>query len=292
MGTRSVSIIIPAFNDQLGLDNCLLALAQQTWPADAVEVIVVDNGSTPPLQLPPAQLDTVRLIRCLTPGSYAARNAGAAEATGDILAFTDADCRPESDWLRNGIAALLNGDGERIIGGEVLFDAIKSPSAVALYQIVTGFGQASNVRDKGFSATANLFCMRRHFKAVGPFDTRLLSGGDREWCWRASRHGLSLHFEASAVIHTAPRSNLRSAIRQARRVVGGRKMLRELGLTHTGEHAVKKLRSPWQSFIWILQRHELGVADRLRVLAVASLIKVAAILESFRLALGSKPERR
>lgn len=292
MTPQLASIIIPAFNDQVGLDNCLRALAQQTWPSEATEIIVVDNGSAPPLHLIGMNTSTTRMIRCLSPGSYAARNAGAAAAKGDVLAFTDADCQPDMNWLRNGIAALQCGDGDHIIGGEVVFDTQPAPSSVALYQLVTGFGQASNIRDKGFAATANLFCLRRHFDTIGAFDTRLLSGGDREWCWRAAKHGLSLRYDASAIVHTAPRSDLRGAIRQARRVVGGRKMLRELGLAHAGNSAVNKLRTPWQSVIWILQLRELGIRDRLRVLAVALLIRTAAGLESFRLALGTQAERR
>jgi len=286
------SVIIPAFNDQVGLDNCLHALARQSWPVDETEIIVVDNGSNPPLRVEGLHAGTVRLIRCPAPGSYAARNAGAAAAKGDVLAFTDADCRPDTNWLSNGIAALFASGDCRIVGGEVIMDALPSPSAVALYQLAAGFGQASNVRDKGFSATANLFCLRQHFEAVGPFDTRLLSGGDREWCWRAAKHGLSLRYEAGAVVHTNPRSDLRGAIRQARRVAGGRRMLRELGLAHAGNSAVNKLRTPWQSVIWILQLRELGIRDRLRVLAAALLIQTAAALESFRLALGTQAERR
>jgi len=291
-GPIRVSIIVPAFNDQAGLRACLQAITRQSYPTDAIEVIVVDNGSAPLLSLEGALAGRACIVRCLTPGSYAARNAGADVATGEVLAFTDADCRPDPDWLLHGVNALLAGNGGRIVGGEVTIDALDRPSAVALYQKTTGFGQEDNVRYKRFSATANLFCMRRLFETVGPFDTRLLSGGDREWCWRASLRGIHVHYEPTAVVHTSPRTDLRSAIRQSRRVVAGRKMLRELELGHIGDRAVAKLRSPWQSVSWILRRRDLSPWNRLRVLSVATIIRIAALWESVRLALGATAERR
>ncbi|MEM8761253.1 MAG: glycosyltransferase family A protein, partial [Pseudomonadota bacterium] len=101
-----ISVIIPVFNDAGGLARCLDALARQT-DAAPFEVIVVDNGSDPPLD--PATLPalpSLRLIRETAPGSYAARNAGIAAARAAILAFTDADCRPRPDWLAAGHAAI------------------------------------------------------------------------------------------------------------------------------------------------------------------------------------------
>src|SRR5690606_7948642 len=131
------------------------------------------------------------------------------------------------------------------------------------------FGQESNICDRGFSATANLFCTRAQYEAVGPFEERLLSGGDREWAWRAGRREISVKYEPGAVVHTAPRTNLAGAIRQARRVVAGRAQIRKLGLAHAGEAAVGKQRSAWQATTWILTNQDLAVWDRVRVLSVA-----------------------
>lgn len=286
------SIIIPVFNDMAGIARTLEGLSQQSWPIDDIEVIVVDNGSEQPVGLPAEYPFPVQVIRCETPGSYAARNAGAAVAKGDIFAFTDADCIPCKHWLERGIASLIEGKGKWAVGGDVLFTPIDSPTGVALYQMVMGFGQESNIRDKGFSATANLFCTRAQFEEVGPFDERLLSGGDREWAWRASTHQIGMNYQPDAIVYTEPRSTLRGAIRQARRVVAGRAGLRKLGLAHIGDAAVAKQRSAWESVRWILVNRELGVWDRLRVLSVATLIRGAAGIESVRLALGAKAERR
>lgn len=290
--TPLISVVIPVFQDQAGIRACLQALARQQSDTPPFEVIVVDNGASPSIAVDPELPYPVKVLHQPQPGSYAARNLGAHQAIGQVLAFTDADCRPASNWLACGYSTIAASAGRTIVGGEVSLDLPSKPSATALYQWATGFGQESNIRDKHFAATANLFCTRQQFDVIGPFETRLLSGGDREWCWRARRHGFSICHVADALVCTPPRHRLRDAIRQARRVVAGRKMLLELGLAHEGHHAIAKLRSPIQAIWWIVTHSGLTGWDRCRVLCVAILIRTAGALESLRLALGSSAERR
>ncbi|MFD2355143.1 glycosyltransferase family A protein [Nonomuraea ferruginea] len=89
-----VSVVIPAYGAQDKLDLVLAGLARQTYPAGLTEVIVVDNGSDPPLRLPADCPPDTRLIRCETPGRGSARNAGLAEATGDVIHWLDSDVVP------------------------------------------------------------------------------------------------------------------------------------------------------------------------------------------------------
>lgn len=291
-GHPFVSVIIPVYNDKDGALYCLKNMADQLYPKDRLEVILVDNGSTPPISIESTYAFTVHTVRCATPGSYAARNAGVRQAVGDVFAFIDADCWPEKAWLGNGVATLLANEGKSVIGGEVLLVAPAKPSAVALYQCAGGFGQESNILDKHFSATANLFCTRAQFGAAGPFDERLLSGGDREWSWRAVKSGFAIQFEPKAVVCTKPRSSLIGALRQTRRVVAGRRMLQRLGLAHLGAAGVAKQRSTWQSLVWIFSNPTLSRRDQLRVFGVATLIRCVATVEGCRLALGAHAERR
>ncbi|GGK73807.1 hypothetical protein Ppa06_34530 [Planomonospora parontospora subsp. parontospora] len=86
-----VSVVIPAYGGQDKLDLVLAGLERQTYPADLTEVIVVDNGSTPPLRLPALRPENTRLLVCATPGRAHARNAGLREATGDVVHWLDSD---------------------------------------------------------------------------------------------------------------------------------------------------------------------------------------------------------
>ncbi|MER5418685.1 glycosyltransferase [Streptosporangium roseum] len=86
-----VSVVVPAYGGQDKLDLVLAGLAGQTYPAGLTEVIVVDNGSEPPLRLPELRPASTRLIVCPTPGRAHARNAGLGAATGDVIHWLDSD---------------------------------------------------------------------------------------------------------------------------------------------------------------------------------------------------------
>src|SRR5689334_3533804 len=96
------SIVIPTYNRPRQLAKCLESLCRLTYPRDRFDVIVVDDGSPTPLapvvEVFQSQLRIV-VHRQSNGGPAAARNTGAARATGENLAFTDDDCAPESGWL-------------------------------------------------------------------------------------------------------------------------------------------------------------------------------------------------
>lgn len=292
MATPLVSVIVPVYNDGLGMLTCLQALGRQTYPTNRFEVVVVDNGSQPRIRIRDGHPFLVRLQFCEIAGSYAARNAGVAIAEGEVLAFTDADCTPCPEWVESGVARLLGENGSKIIGGEVLVTEHRKRTGTSLYQHVVGFQQRENIQERNFSATANLFCTAQQFRDIGPFDERLLSGGDREWAWRALRRGYPIVFEPRAVVSTTPRVSLLAAIRQARRVAAGRHQIRAYGVAHIGADALRPHRSPGRSMLWILSCPKLSLWERAKVLNVAILIKTATVLEAMRLHMGGKAERR
>ncbi|NBE92251.1 glycosyltransferase [Nonomuraea sp. KC401] len=84
-----VSVVIPAYGAQDKLDLALQGLARQTYPSALTEIIVVDNGTSPPLRLPGGT--AARLVVCDKPGRACARNTGLAEATGEVIFWLDSD---------------------------------------------------------------------------------------------------------------------------------------------------------------------------------------------------------
>lgn len=97
--TPTVSVVIPVFNGERTIALCLQAVLAQTYPRDRFEVIVVENGSTDATSAIVAQ-HPVTLLHSERRGPAAARNVGIARASGEIVAFTDADCIPRPDWLK------------------------------------------------------------------------------------------------------------------------------------------------------------------------------------------------
>jgi GT2 family glycosyltransferase len=91
--TATVTVVLPARDNQAQLDLTLAALRNQTYPDDLLDVVVVDDASSPPLRLPGSQ-QHVRMItrqEATSHGSGAARHAGAQSSSADILLFLDSD---------------------------------------------------------------------------------------------------------------------------------------------------------------------------------------------------------
>ena len=287
-----VSIIIPVYNDQEGINTCLKALSFQSYPKSLYQVIVVDNDSFPPLKIPPAYSRFTKLLNCRTPGSYAARNVGIREASGDILAFTDADCIPDRDWIRNGTTALIQSPKNLVVGGNVVLLPSREPGLVEQYQLITGFRQQENIERKNFVVTANLFACKSLFSVCGLFEGKLLSGGDREWCWRAVEHGIRIRYTPEAVVFTFPRTTLISAIRQARRVAGGRYFLKKMKSPHISFDNIKRDKNLFMAVKWLFKLQDLSVVKKWQLLLIAGLIRITHMMETVRLSFKLKPERR
>jgi GT2 family glycosyltransferase len=105
-GPPRVSIVILTALGPTHLRECLTSLRQQTYPADRVEVIVVDNGSTEdPTPEVRAGFPGARVIRNETNVGFAAgNNQGAAAATGEFVIFLNDDTRAHPDWLTELVA--------------------------------------------------------------------------------------------------------------------------------------------------------------------------------------------
>lgn len=290
-----VSVVIPVYQDQSGLDRCLASIALQdgiTMPE--LEVVVVDNGSDPEIVLPENLPFIVKLAVCKKKGAYAARNAGVEVATGQMLFFLDADCWPHSRWVASGLEALSQTHANGIVGGNVKYQESEHPSAIESYQILMGFGQERSIRELSFAATANLIASRMVFEKVGPFNESLLSGGDREWSWRASSLGVPLYYSAKATVYTAPRKTLKAALVQARRVAGGRNALAsdaEL-ISPVGVSKIHAKRGIWHKLNAICSGSRFSLGRRCKIVGVAVIIKLVHDFERMRIKMGAEPERR
>ena len=216
-----VSIIIPVFNQGRELERCLSALERQTYPARRLEVIVVDNGSDEPIGRVTERFSFVRAIHEPTPGSYAARNRGIEASRGEILAFTDADCVPADDWVEHGVRAVEGLPGAGMVAGriELTFPNPHRRTAVELFEAVFAFPQEKFLT-WGFGATANLVTTRATIDQVGPFDQRLMSGGDMEWGQRVRALGFAQRYGPDVCVFHAARRTFAQLWTKTIRVAG------------------------------------------------------------------------
>lgn len=230
MSLPFVSVVVPVRDDAERLRLCLQALEAQRFPPERYEVRVVDNGSQEDVSGAAAGFPRTVVLRESQPGSYAARNRGLAQARGEVVAFTDADCLPEPDWLACGVAALGREPRPGLVAGriDVFFREPGRPRAAEVVDALIGFPQRLFVEQRRFGATANVFTRRDVLDAVGPFDARLKSAGDVEWGQRVHAAGYPVAYADDAVVRHPARDNLRALVRRVLRVTGGLRDLRRV----------------------------------------------------------------
>lgn len=192
----SISVVVPTFGRPQELRGCLEALAKLDYPRERYEVVVVDDGSDPPVDPWAGAGEAglrMRWLRQANAGPAAARNAGARAASGEILAFTDDDCRPASDWLP-AIAAALARDSGALCGGTTTNALEHSACSVASHAIVDVALEHLHARgdDLRFFPSNNLALRAEGFASIGGFDEAFRTAEDRELCDRWLRAGRPL----------------------------------------------------------------------------------------------------
>lgn len=218
----TVSVVVVHYDQQAELDRTLHALARQDHPADRTEVIVVDDGSPVPPRVP----EGVRLLRQEDRGFRvaAARNAGAAAATGDVLVFLDADTAPEPGYLRTiarlpALAPDCLAVGRRrhadLAGApadapvERLGPERELPEPAWLADAYRATRDLLDADDRSYRYVigAVAACSRALFAEVGGFDEGFSAygGEDWEWAYRAWLAGAVLaHVPEAVAWHDGP----------------------------------------------------------------------------------------
>ncbi len=210
-----ISVIIPHFNQPEHLRRCLMALAPQLVDADGArtEVLVIDNGSE---QLP---LDVLsgypfaRLLEERLSGPGPARNRGVREATGDVLAFIDADCVADAGWL-NAIRAHAAAHMD-ILGGDVRILHVDPdhPTVWEAYESEFAYRMEHYIRSKGFTGTGNLVIRRPVMDDVGEF-AGIGVAEDRDWGRRAGEKGYGITWAPDMVAYHPARESFAELARK------------------------------------------------------------------------------
>lgn len=197
-----ISVVIPHLNQPAMLARCLASLFRGKRQPD--EITVVDNGSTAMPDAVCAVHPGVRLLQELTPGPGPARNVGVAASTGDILAFIDADCLADPDWLAEA-EAVMSDPAAQILGGDVRI-AYADPHRLTMleaYESIYAYRMDRYIAREGFTGTGNLVVRREVLAAVGPF-AGLSVAEDRDWGHRATAMGYSIRYvPGMKVYHSA-----------------------------------------------------------------------------------------
>lgn len=295
MSELFVSVIIPTYKDWDRLLICLNALNNQTYPRSRFEVVIVNNDPDEvcPFELPG---NNMKIIFEESPGSYAARNAGIKIAKGEILAFTDSDCIPETNWLEVS-AQLFNDKSEidRVAGAVKIFPVADNPSYINKFEAIFAIRQDVFV-SKDNAATANLFAIKSIFDKIGLFDGSLYSGGDCEWNTRATKAGFKLIYAPGCKVLHPARTKSQIIIKTKRlfpKYLELNTALRsKIGLLFYGFYLIK----PPVKFAWDLmnrkREYNLDTIEMIKMVFLEYHIRFVRFQTHYTLLYGADRERR
>ncbi len=216
-----VTVVVPFYNGASTIRACAESIAALDYPNDRLEILFVDNGSTDDSASIVRRFPSIRVIEeKARRGSYAARNAAIRAASGEIFAFTDADCIVDRDWVKNGVRWLVAADGA---AGSIR--ALEPRSLVEEFQVSVGMlSQSAAFKHPylPYAQTANAFYKRCVFEAAGLFEAGWVSGGDADFSWRMQLDGsFRLTYAEDATVFHHHRSSPRGLYLQSHKNVIG-----------------------------------------------------------------------
>ena len=208
-----VSVVVCAYNAADTLEDCLASLDRLTYPD--YEVILVNDGSTDATRDIGRSHARVRIIDVPNAGLSAARNVGLAEATGEIVAYTDADTRVDRDWLTFLVQPFLTSD---VVGsgGPNVVPQDDPPIAQCIARAPGGPTHVLlDDRIAEHVPGCNMAFRRDALLAIGGFNPIYLRAGDDvDVCWRLQSRGWRIGFASAALVWHHHRSSVKAYWRQ------------------------------------------------------------------------------
>ncbi|MBE9228722.1 glycosyltransferase [Phormidium sp. LEGE 05292] len=229
-----VSVVVPVYNGENDLPDLINCLKSQTYPIEQVEYFLVDNASSDRtstiIQNAAQNFPQIHyLAETKIQSSYAARNAGIRAANSEIIAFTDADCRPQPQWLTQLIIPFQDAN-IGIVAGEI----IGLPGQTILEKYAEKHDTLSQKYTLKhpfcpYGQTANLAIRKEIFAQIGLFRPYLTTGGDADICWRIQKEtDWKIHLAPNAIVQHRHRSTLTEFKSQWRRYGKSNRYLHEL----------------------------------------------------------------
>ena len=196
MKNKTVSIIIPAYNEEEYLPSCLASIDSLHYSKEHIEVIVVDNGSTD-RTMEIARSYGAKVIRDDDMNVSGLRNFGAKHSKGEILAFIDSDCVVSSDWLIN---ASKYFDNMKVSAWGSPPTLPEKPTWVQrTWYLVRK--REKPVQRVDWLESMNLFVKKNIFFLIGGFNESLVSCEDVDLCYRIHQHGTIISDAQIKVVH-------------------------------------------------------------------------------------------
>jgi len=162
-----ISVIIPAYNSELTIKDCISSIKSQKYPKEKYEIIVVDDESSDNTVQVAKKAGADNVIAIQHSSSGTARNTGSKIAKGRILSFIDSDCMAQNEWLKTIEKEFQTN---QVIGGPILNGKPNSVVAWAEYLMESSdFNEHKKRSFVNFVPACNQACTKEIFEKVGGF---------------------------------------------------------------------------------------------------------------------------
>ncbi len=210
-----ISIVIPVYNAEKTLENCIKSVLLQDFSKE-YEIIIIDNNSTDK-SIEIAKRYPVKIIKEKKQGPAAARNRGLKIAKGKYVAFLDADCVASNKWLENLYNSFISNSNISCVGGKL--EPAKPNNLIEEYSAFRKILSQERVfkntpYSPPFLLSANMMIKREIGLKLNGFDENLFIGEDADFCWRIVKSGGKLYYAKKAIAYHYHRSNLKSFLKQ------------------------------------------------------------------------------
>jgi glycosyltransferase involved in cell wall biosynthesis len=201
---QSISIIIPALNEENYINRCLKAIMKLNKGNMDLEIIVVDNGSTDKtIEISKSYGAKVLIKREGTIASL--RNYGAKNSKGDLIAFLDADCIVPEDWLEKALNYF--GNNSKVILGFRLVVPADANWIARCWDLL--FSKRDVTSEVKWLPTGNMIMKRDAFLSVDGFNETLETNEDCDFCFRINDKGNKIVSSSkTSVTHLRPPQSL------------------------------------------------------------------------------------
>lgn len=206
-----VSVVVGVRNEERFIEECIESLLKLNYPKDCYEIIIVDGMSTDKTR-DLVQKYPVRLLLNERKNVAAARNLGVESSKGDLVAFTDGDCKVDPDWLKVLVYEMRNAPDDVVcVGGpNLIFETDPVFGRVVGYAQETFLGSGGSAQSKNstkkhyVNSLPNCNAMYKKFaiKEVGGFDEKFIVGQDGDLNYRIGKKGHKfLYIPEAQVLH-------------------------------------------------------------------------------------------
>lgn len=199
MNKTRVSVIIPAYNAEDTIKQCIEGIHNQTYKN--IEVIVIDDGSTDNTAKIAATLKCKLIKLNKNMGAGNARNSGLKAAVGDYIYFIDSDCVPEKDCIERLMTGFSKAKEIGLVGGTCITPPDIDNILNLAHDVTERYKDFQNLDEKYmvYLSGANLCIKKEVVDRVGVFNEKFVTHEDFDFTFRAKQSGYKILFQPNAV---------------------------------------------------------------------------------------------